>query len=211
MPTQLPKNKYAGKTLEEANAIFDEEIIDLSPPKPIDPNSPWQIGFGVSEISYEETDEEPVIVTSEMLEEFNTIAKSINFQPEATRTAKLKDYNRLYEIYSYMSEEQKKSSEPLPKTALHENLESILQESFYTVLLNEKGQYLINDKLGTLKTIEKDFKAIAAEKSKSKSIVFKYDRDAPQATIYEVTDLVKKYNLKIVPWNAEESNSSGDG
>ena len=203
LPIKPSNNKYIGKTLEEANAIFEDETIDLSTPKPIDPNSPWQIGFGVSEITYEETDEEPVIVTSEMIEQYNSIAKSINSQPEATRTAKLKDFNRLAEIYSYMSEEQTQLAEPLPQYPNLQGIEIVQQEPIYTVLINYKGNYLVNDELGTLKTIEHDFKAIAADKNKSKTIAFKNERDTPQAAIDQFMDLVKKHQLKTVEYNLE--------
>lgn len=95
------------------------------------------------------------------------------------------------------------------KTQLKSNKissEIIEQESPYEILLNTKGKFLVNDDLGTLKEIENDFKAIAADKTKSKTIVFRYDSDAPQKAIDQVMDLVKKYNLKTIERAPEESS-----
>lgn len=114
LPIKTPVSKYSGKTLSEANYIYAEETIDLSPLKTDSINSPWEVEFEVSDVTYEETDEDPVLVTDEMLKEYNAIAKSINSKPARSKTAKLKDYNQLEYIYSHMSDAQKKVSEPFP-------------------------------------------------------------------------------------------------
>ncbi|MBO3099181.1 M56 family metallopeptidase [Gelidibacter pelagius] len=171
LPITTLNNKYVGKTLAEANAIFDEEIIDLSPPKPMDPNSPWQLGYEVSAISYEETEVKSVTVTSEMLKEYNAIAKNINIQPEATRTAKLKDFNRISEIYSYMSEEQKQVSEPfpsLPNYGLVENRqqkatpEEVAEYNKLAKYYNDQSDYSYVLKLKDMKRVTEIYKKMDA-------------------------------------------------
>ncbi len=94
----------------------------------------------------------------------------------------------------------------LTKKKIYENTK---QESFYTVSLNYKGLYLVNNQLGNIEDIENDFKAIAADKNKFKTIVFRYERDTPQAAIDQFMGLVKKYNLKTDPWNPEDNPSTG--
>ncbi|RXJ43804.1 M56 family metallopeptidase [Gelidibacter gilvus] len=114
LPIKTYKNKYAGKTIAEANIIYEDETIDLSPPKLTNSNSTWQVGFEVSEVAFAETDAVQIVVTPQMIKEYNSIAKNINSKPLENRVVKLKDFNRLSEIYGYMSEAQKQVSEPFP-------------------------------------------------------------------------------------------------
>ncbi len=75
-------------------------------------------------------------ITTEMFEDYNTIAKNINLQTEGNRTAKKKDLNRLTHIYYYMSKEQRRLVEPFPNYGHLQALKSIQQEQIYMVLLN---------------------------------------------------------------------------
>lgn len=114
LPIKTYKNKYAGKTVEQANIIYGDETIDLSPPKLNNSNSPWQVNIGISDVTIVETDDVQIAITPEMIEEYNSIAKSINSKPLDNRVVKLKDFKRLSEIFNYMSDEQKQVSEPFP-------------------------------------------------------------------------------------------------
>ncbi|MEZ4854987.1 MAG: M56 family metallopeptidase [Gelidibacter sp.] len=114
MSSALPKNKYAGKTIEEANSIYDEEKIDFSTRKENDSNSPWQIGVGVNEVIYDKNDTIQQQATTEEVEEYNKLAKHYNTQPENKRVVKLKDLKRLEYLFNKMSKEQKAVAEPFP-------------------------------------------------------------------------------------------------
>ncbi|HUH27291.1 M56 family metallopeptidase [Gelidibacter sp.] len=129
LPIKTYKNKYAGKTVEQANIIYGDETIDLSPPKLNNSNSPWQVNVGISDVTIVETDDVQIAITPEMMEEYNSIARNINSKPLENRIVKLKDFNRLSEIYSYMSEDQKQLSEPYPSLPKYEIMENIQQKA----------------------------------------------------------------------------------
>jgi hypothetical protein len=56
----------------------------------------------------------------------------------------------------------------------------------------------VNDKLGSLKSVETEFKNVSGDKSKSKEIVFKHDKDSPKDIINKVNLLIATYNLKNI-------------
>ncbi|MEO6347306.1 MAG: M56 family metallopeptidase [Aquaticitalea sp.] len=109
------KNKYAGKTIEEANKFYEKETIDLSPYEPADSTSPWQISTEVSAITYTEIDESKIPDASkELVEEYNTIARKFNSKASDDKIYKLKDVNRIYIIYPQLSKKQKEAAEKYP-------------------------------------------------------------------------------------------------
>lgn len=109
-------NPYAGKSIEEAKEIYENETLDFSikeQPK----NSPWSITTEVNDVKFIELDEEPVTVkiTEVELKEYNSLVKKFNALPKDKRIIKLKDFERMSYIYSHLSEEQKKKAEPYPQ------------------------------------------------------------------------------------------------
>ena len=56
--------------------------------------------------------------TKSELQEFNTLAKKYNAQPQETRVIPLKDLKTLETIYSSMTDEQKKNAQPFPECPL---------------------------------------------------------------------------------------------
>jgi biopolymer transport protein ExbD len=108
-------NPYAGKSIEEAKEIYENETLDFSikeQPK----NSPWSISTEVNEVTFIELDEElvEVKITEVELKEYNSMVKKFNALPKDKRIIKLKDFERMSYIYSHLSEEQKKRAEPYP-------------------------------------------------------------------------------------------------
>src|SRR5690606_9653876 len=79
-----------------------------------DSNSPWQIGVGVNEVTYDKNDTIQQQATTEEVEEYNKLAKQYNAQPENERVVKLKDLKRLEYLFNKMSKEQKVVAEPFP-------------------------------------------------------------------------------------------------
>ena len=111
----LPNNKYIGKTIEEAEAIYETQTIDLSPRKSSNQNSPWKIEVGVNDITYTEIEDNPnTAATEDMVTEYNSIVKRINAKQPDDKVYKLKDINRMQLIYGQMTKEQKVNSEKLP-------------------------------------------------------------------------------------------------
>lgn len=76
--------------------------------------------YSFSSKQYIESDDFPneIIIqekaTPKQVEEYNTLAKKYNTQPEDRRIVKLKDVKRLEHLYSLMSDEQKAKSQPFP-------------------------------------------------------------------------------------------------
>lgn len=108
-------NPYAGKSIEEAKEIYENETLDFSV-KEQPKNSPWSITTEVNDVTFIELDEETIEIkiTEEELKEYNAIVKKFNALPKDKRIIKLKDFERINYIYSHLSVEQKKRAEPYP-------------------------------------------------------------------------------------------------
>ena len=126
----ISNNVYAGKTIVEATNLHENQTFALSPLDGL--LSPWEEGINLSGVPNDIAKS----ITTEMFEDYNTIAKNINSQTEGNRTAKKKDLNRLTHIYYYMSKEQRRLVEPFPNYGHLQALKSIQQEQIYMVLLN---------------------------------------------------------------------------
>lgn len=99
-------------TREKSNAITKEIKHYLTSQK--------VLNFGICS-SFTEIDKEPGIksklqegATKEQLAEYNNLAKYYNNLPEESPIVKLDDLKRIKYLYSIMTEEQRKHSEPLP-------------------------------------------------------------------------------------------------
>ncbi|MBJ7881521.1 M56 family metallopeptidase [Gelidibacter salicanalis] len=103
------KNQYIGKTIAEANTIYENQTMVLSPLNGL--SSPWQSAIELQEL--QNGDSKPV--KTELIKEYNAIAKNINSQAEGNATANMKDINRLMHIYHSMSKKQRQLSEPFPQ------------------------------------------------------------------------------------------------
>ena len=117
-----------------------------------------------------------------------------------TQIVKQKDVERLEYFYSIMSDSQKASAAPFPALAPAppappKTPVTVIKSELTWISLNRKGQILLNDKLGTLKSVEAEFKRIQNNKSVSRDIVFRYDKDAPKSSISKVNKLINAYNL----------------
>ena len=117
------KNQYSGKTPEEAMSLYENQILALWPLEEL--SSPWKDGIELNK----ETKIEQINVTSELIDEYNIIAKSINSTPEEKRSVKMKNLNQMMFIYNAMSKEQRQASEPFPKFGLFQVIESNQQKA----------------------------------------------------------------------------------
>ena len=141
--------------------------------------------------------------TPKQVTEYNKLAKEYNKKPIEQRIIKLKDINYLEGLYKLMSKVQKENAQPFPDFPPRPPAppKVIYKKDIMWILLNNKGQFLVNDELGTIRSIETEFKVIANTKGKSKQIHFKFDDEAPNQTINKVNLLIAKYDLENVTDN----------
>ena len=140
--------------------------------------------------------------TPKQVEEYNKIAKKLSAQPKKNPIIKLKDVERITYLYKIMSASQKENAQPFPNIPPPPPPPAppmtVVKKRLFWILLNSKGQFLVNDELATLKSIENDFKAIVNDKNKSNDIVFKHDKKAPKDIINKLNTLIKKYDLENI-------------
>jgi biopolymer transport protein ExbD len=141
--------------------------------------------------------------TPKQLAEYNKLAKKYNEQNINNQIIKLKDVDRLEYLYKFMSDAQKENAQPYPNfppppAKAPAPPIKVIKSELTWVLLNTKGQFLMNDKLSNLKSIETEFKNISGNKNKSKDIVFKHEEDSPKDIINKVNLLIANYNLKNI-------------
>jgi len=162
--------------------------------------------------------------TAKQVEEYNKLAKHYSEQPNGQQIIKQKDVERLEYLYSIMSDSQKATAEsfpnivPPPPPPPPAPPKKVIKSEITWVLLNSKGQFLLNDKLSNLKVIEAEFKNIAGDKNKSKEIVFKHNKDSHKDIINEVNMLINQYNLVNIydtlpppPPPSTDPNKKGNG
>ncbi|WP_052184287.1 M56 family metallopeptidase [Psychroserpens sp. Hel_I_66] len=144
----------------------------------------------------------PPILSPEQLEEYNKLAKKYNDMLEKL-PIKVKDYKYLESLYQSMSEEQKQTAQPFPSFATipppppPAPAKKVSHDMMW-ILLNSKGQFLVNDEFATLNTIELQLKTIANNTEKSKEIVFKYDENAPKEIVDKINELIDDYGLENI-------------
>ena len=136
--------------------------------------------------------------TPNQVAEYNILAKKMSAQPKNNPIIKLKDIKRINYLYKVISATQKESAQPFPNFPPPPPRVKVIKSEKTWILLNSKGQFLMNDQVSSLKSIEAEFKNISGDKNKSKDIVFKHDKDSPKDIINKVNILITNYNLKNI-------------
>ena len=91
---------------------------------------------------------------------------------------------------------------PVPAQKANSNFQ---EKPIMTILINRKGQLLINDELGSLKSIESDLKKLSKSFDKSKAVYVKYDgTEDSYKVIKDVKSLIKKYDFKMIQVDASQ-------
>lgn len=115
-------NPMAGKTVEEAEVLYQEHLKDLEKFKVAntkvknDENNPWSVQVGEPEERDENTGK--IIqqkATEAELAEYNKLAIKYNAVDIEKRIIKKKDLERLEIIYRKMTDEQKANAQPFPE------------------------------------------------------------------------------------------------
>jgi bla regulator protein BlaR1 len=119
----IPQNNpMAGKTVEEAEVLYQQHLKDLEKYKAArantkkDENNPWSIQVGEPEERNETTGK--IIqqkATKAEIDEYNKLAKKYNVVNIEKRIIKKNDLERLEIIYKKMTDAQKVNAEPYPK------------------------------------------------------------------------------------------------
>jgi biopolymer transport protein ExbD len=77
--------------------------------------------------------------------------------------------------------------------------EAVKNQPIMVILINRKGQLLVDDELGSLKSIELKLKTLSESYDKSKAVYVKYDgTEDSYKIIREVKSLIRTYNFKII-------------
>ncbi|MBA6153182.1 M56 family metallopeptidase [Gelidibacter maritimus] len=161
------KNQYSGKTPEEAMSLYENQILALWPLEEL--SSPWKDGIELNK----ESKIEQIHVTSELIDEYNIIAKSINSTPEEKRSVKMKNLNQMMFIYNAMSKEQRQASEPFPKFGPFQVIESNQQKA----TPEEVSEY---NKLAKYYNEQSDYSYVLKQKDMKRVIEIYNKMDASQ-------------------------------
>ncbi|WP_222612244.1 M56 family metallopeptidase [Psychroserpens burtonensis] len=137
--------------------------------------------------------------TPKQVAEYNILAKKINAQSKNNPIIKLKDIERINYLYKLMSTTQKESAQPFPNFPPQPPAPTppvkVIKNEITWILLNSKGQFSVNDKSGSLKSVEAKFKSVWNDKNKSKNIVFRHENNSPSDMVNKVNTLIDLYNL----------------
>lgn len=80
-----------------------------------------------------------------------------------------------------------------------QKVEDILdqQKPVMWILVNIKGQLLVDDEVGTLESIKKKLKKLSKTKSSKGTVAIKFDSEAPKKTVNEVKSIVQKSGFEV--------------
>ncbi|WP_179333607.1 M56 family metallopeptidase [Winogradskyella costae] len=85
---------------------------------------------------------------------------------------------------------------PVPAQYTNSNSQ---EKPIMVILINRKGQLLVDDELGSLKSIELKLKTLSKSFDESNSVSVRIDKsDASEKTLENVIALVRKYDFKII-------------
>ena len=139
-------------------------------------------------ITREDVKNNPEII--KQIEEYNQLAKKFNSNPKGV--FKAKEIKRVIGLYNLMSDEQKKSVEPFPNFTLLKASETTSVDEVITIFTNSSGQFLVDNQLGTLKSIEAKLK-----NTKKKFVLLIHAHNTPQSILKKIQALLSKYNVKV--------------
>ena len=115
-------------------------------------------------------------------------------------------------IYNSFSREQKEKHNILPpppisnqkNNKLWDKVEKTLDQEkpILWIMVNRKGQMLVDDELGTLESIEKKLEQLSKTKTSNGLVYIKFDPEAPKKLVTQLKDLVKKYDFKVATLDA---------
>ncbi len=125
-------------------------------------------------------------------------------KPYVQITLKGKTYFKKYSELA--AEELATLPPPPPAPSTNQNNNYNFQEKpIMIILVNRKGQLLVDDELGSMESIEKQLKTLTKSFDKSRAVYLKYDEtEDSYKVIKEVKSLIKKYDFKMIQADASQ-------
>ncbi|MDG4715883.1 M56 family metallopeptidase [Winogradskyella marincola] len=77
------------------------------------------------------------------------------------------------------------------------NKEVNQQKPVMWILVNRKGQLLVDDEVGTLESIKKKLKKLSKTKNSKGTVAIQFDSEAPEKTVNEVKSIVQKSGFEV--------------
>ena len=78
------------------------------------------------------------------------------------------------------------------------------EKPIMSILINRRNQFLVDDEMGTLETIENKLKKLAKEGKAERLVSIKYDKEASKEIISKVEALVKNNKFKVASFDASQ-------
>ena len=124
-------------------------------------------------------------------------------KPYVQITLKDKTY---YKKYKELTAEEKATlPPPPPPTKNSQSYISIQEKPIMVILINRKGDLLINDEQGSISDIESKLKKLSKSFNKSRAVYVKYEgTEDSYKVIKDVKSLIKKYDFKMIHADASQ-------
>ena len=124
-------------------------------------------------------------------------------KPYVQITLKDKTY---YKKYKELTAEEKATlPPPPPPTKNSQSYISIQEKPIMVILINRKGDLLINDEQGSISDIESKLKKLSKSFDKSRAVYVKYEgTEDSYKVIKDVKSLIKKYDFKMIQADASQ-------
>ncbi|WP_282030467.1 M56 family metallopeptidase [Winogradskyella eximia] len=124
-------------------------------------------------------------------------------KPYVQITLKDKTY---YKKYKELTAEEKATlPPPPPPTKNSQSYISIQEKPIMVILINRKGDLLINDEQGSISDIESKLKKLSKSFDKSRAVYVKYEgTEDSYKVIKDVKSLIKKYDFKMIHADASQ-------
>ena len=105
-------------------------------------------------------------------------------------------------FYNQFTKEQIKKHNilPVPPVPAQKNY-AIVQKPVMWILINRKNQFLVNDEIGTLESIENELKKLAKKGKAGQLVSIKYDKKTSKDIILKVEELVKLNKFKVASFD----------
>ncbi|WP_405575338.1 M56 family metallopeptidase [Winogradskyella sp. Asnod2-B02-A] len=112
--------------------------------------------------------------------------------------------DKIYKLFT-KEEKEKYNILPVPPVPAQQVNYNSQEKPIMIILVNRKGQLLVDDELGSIKSIESKLKKLSKSFDNSRAVYIKYDgTENSYKIIKEVKSLIKKYDFKIIQSDASQ-------
>lgn len=112
--------------------------------------------------------------------------------------------DKIYKLFT-KEEKEKYNILPVPPVPAQQVNYNSQEKPIMIILVNREGQILVDDKLGSIKSIESKLKKLSKSFDNSRAVYIKYDgTENSYKIIKEVKSLIKTYDFKIIQSDASQ-------